>query len=435
MQTTVTQGSDSRPKGESSRGRVVDVARSFLRDALDSATSGGRAYHLWMGILTLVMLLGAFAYSVQLREGLSATGMSDYVSWGLYISNFTFLVGMAAAAVMLVLPAYVLKDIDFKEAVLIGEGLAVAALIMCLSFVVIDLGGPGRMWHLIPGIGLFNWPQSMLAWDVIVLNGYLFINLTIPAYILIKHYRGEKPNPKIYLPGVFLSVFWAVGIHLVTAFLYAGLPSRPFWNNALLGPRFLASAFAAGPALIILILALIRRHTDYQIRTETLNKIALIVTVAAQVNLIMLGSEIFKEFYAPTEHSSSALYLFFGLEGHNSLVPWIWTGITLNVLATIALTIHRFRKDVRILYAACIALFIGIWIEKGMGLIVPGFIPGQWGQIVEYAPTWVEILVTLGIYALGAFVFTILVKVAVPIELGRVRYRREDQTPPPERAD
>ena len=420
MKTTVVQ----QVKSGGGR-RSVDVARSFFRDAFDSATTGGRGYHLWMGCLTLVMLLGAFAYSVQLREGLSATGMSDYVSWGLYISNFTFLVGMAAAAVMLVLPAYVLKDVDFKGAVLIGEGLAVAALIMRLSFVVIDLGGPARMWHLIPGIGLFNWPQSMLSWDVIVLNGYLFINLTIPGYILWKHYRGETPNPKIYLPGVFLSVFWAVGIHLVTAFLYAGLQSRPFWNSSLLGPRFLASAFAAGPALIILVLALIRRHTDYTIRTETLNKIAMIVTVAAQVNLIMLGSEIFKEFYAPTEHSASAIYLFFGLDGHNSLVPWIWTGITMNVLATIALTVHRFRKDTRILFGACIALFIGIWIEKGMGLTAPGFIPGQWGQIVEYSPSWVEILVTLGVYALGAFVFTLLVKVAVPVELGQKRYQGE----------
>ena len=307
---------------------------------------------------------------------------------------------------------------------LIGEGLAVAALIMCLSFVVVDLGGPARMWHLIPIIGLFNWPQSMLAWDVIVLNGYLFINITIPAYILWKHYKGERPDPKIYLPGVFLSVFWAVGIHLVTAFLYAGLPSRPFWNSSLLGPRFLASAFAAGPALIILILGVIRRFTDYKIKTKTLNKIALIVTVAAQINLIMLGSEIFKEFYAPTEHSASALYLFFGYEGHNSLVPWIWTGIVLNILATLALTLHRLRKNVRLLNWACAALFLGIWIEKGMGLIVPGFIPGQWGQIVEYVPTWVEIGVTVGVWAFGAFVFTILVKVAVPIELGRVRFNK-----------
>ncbi|MEZ4785946.1 MAG: NrfD/PsrC family molybdoenzyme membrane anchor subunit [Candidatus Kapaibacterium sp.] len=180
--------------------KSISAFGSFVKDAFNSVTSGGSRYHIWMGSLTFLMLVAAFAYSVQLREGLSVTGMSDHVSWGLYISNFTFLVGVAAAAVMLVLPAYVLKDVDFKGAVLIGEGLAVAALVMCLSFVVVDLGGPARMWHLIPFIGLFNWPQSMLAWDVIVLNGYLVINITIPAYILWKHYKGERPNPKSIFP-------------------------------------------------------------------------------------------------------------------------------------------------------------------------------------------------------------------------------------------
>ena len=401
--------------------KQLSVLRNFVQDALLAVTRGTLGYHLWMAGLTFFMLFGTYAYSVQLSEGLGVTGMTDYVSWGLYISNFTFLVGVAAAAVMLVLPAYILKDVDFSDAVLIGEGLAVAALVMCLSFVVVDLGSPANMWHLIPGIGLFNWPQSMLAWDVLVLNGYLFLNITIPFYILYCHYQGKKPVKKFYIPAVFASVFWAVAIHLVTAFLYAGLPSRPFWNSSLLGPRFLASAFAAGPALIIVVLGLIRSFTDYKIANATLQKIALIATVAAQINLIMLGSEIFKEFYAPTEHSASATYLFFGLDGHNSLVPWIWTGIGLNLVATIALTTHIIRKQTRLLYISCGALFIGIWIEKGMGLIVPGFIPGQWGQIVEYSPTWIEMGVTIGIWALGAFVFTLLVKIAIPIELGRLR--------------
>ena len=162
----------------------------------------------------------------------------------------------------------------------------------------------------------------MMAWDVIALNGYLFINITIPLYILIMKFQGKSPDKRIYIPGVMLSVFWAVGIHLVTAFLYAGLPARPFWNNALLGPRFLASAFAAGPALIIIVLEMIRKFTDYNIENKTLHKIALVVTVAAQINLIMLGSELFKEFYFPTHHSSSAVYLFFGMDGKNALMPW-----------------------------------------------------------------------------------------------------------------
>ncbi|WP_282144004.1 sulfate reduction electron transfer complex DsrMKJOP subunit DsrP [Cellulophaga baltica] len=402
---------------------IFKVFKSLVIDSLDTITKGSAKYHLWMGFLTLVMLIGMYCYSIQLEEGLSATGMSDRVSWGLYISNFTFLVGVAAAAVMLVMPTYVLKDIDFKQAVLIGEGLAVAALIMCLAFVVADMGGPSVLWHMIPGLGVFNFPNSMLTWDVIVLNGYLFINISIPFYILFKHYQNKEAKKSVYVPGAILSVFWAVGIHLVTAFLYQGLQARPFWNNALLGPRFLASAFAAGPALIILVLAVIRSFTAFKIEDKTIKKIAMIVTVAAQINLIMLVSELFKEFYAPTHHSESAYYLFFGLHGKTALLPWIWTAIPINVLATIILTFNKFRNNLKVLYVCCGLLFVAIWIEKGFGLIVPGFIPGPYGKIVEYLPSGIEIGVTIGIWALGAFVFTILAKTAIGIELGELRYK------------
>lgn len=406
----------------------LKVLKSLVIDSLDTITKGSMKYHIWMGFLTLVMLIGMYCYSIQLDEGLSVTGMSDRVSWGLYISNFTFLVGVAAAAVMLVMPTYVLKDIDFKQAVLIGEGLAVAALIMCLAFVVADMGGPSVLWHMIPGIGVFNFPNSMLTWDVIVLNGYLFINISIPFYILFRHYQGKEAKQKVYVPGAVLSVFWAVGIHLVTAFLYQGLQARPFWNNALLGPRFLASAFAAGPALIILVLAVIRSFTAFKIEDKTIKKIAMIVTVAAQINLIMLVSELFKEFYAPTHHSESAYYLFFGLHGKNALLPWIWTAIPLNILATVILTFGKFRNNLKILYFCCFILFVAIWIEKGFGLIVPGFIPGPYGKIVEYLPTKIEIGVTIGIWALGAFVFTILAKTAIGIELGELRYKNKNSS-------
>ncbi len=402
----------------------MKVLIQFIKDGLFTITHGRKSYHVWMSVLTLAMLVGAYCYYIQLDEGLAVTGMSDNVSWGLYISNFTFLVGVAAAAVMLVLPTYILKDLDFKQAVLIGEGLAVAALIMCIAFVVADVGGPANLWHMIPGIGTFNFPNSMLAWDMIVLNGYLLINITIPLYILGKHYMNKKANEKVYLPGVFLSVFWAVGIHMVTAFLYQGLQARPFWNNALLGPRFLASAFAAGPALIIIILGIIRKYTKFQIEEKTIKKIAKVVTVAAQINLVMLGSELFKEFYSPTHHSQSAFYLFFGLDGKGALVPWIWTAISFNVFATVILTFHKLRNNMNILYTACLLLFVAIWIEKGFGLIVPGFIPGSYGKIVEYMPSMIEVGVTLGIWAMGAFIFTVLARVGISIETGQMRYKK-----------
>jgi len=395
--------------------------RAFVLDALRAATSGGRRYHTWMGSLTLVMVIGAYAYSVQLRDGLIVTGMTDHVSWGLYISNFTFLVGLAAASMMLVLPAYIFKDVDFTSAVLIAEGVAVAALIMCLAFVVVDIGNPFASWHLVPGIGLLNFPRSLLAWDVIVLNGYLALNLGIPFYILYSHYTGRTPIKKAYVPFIYIAVFWAVSIHMVTAFLLAGLAARPFWNTALLGPRFLASAFTAGPAFMLLLLGFIREETHYEVAEGAISKLSVTTTVAAQINLVMLLSELFYKFYFPTEHSVNARYLFFGLEGHNALVPWVWTAIGFNVLATLVLTLHPLRRDPRWLMPACVVLFVAIWVEKGMGLVVPGFVPSPLGEVVEYHPTWVEIAITAGIWAMGLFALTVLVRVALPIELGHAR--------------
>jgi molybdopterin-containing oxidoreductase family membrane subunit len=283
-------------------------------------------------------------------------------------------------------------------------------------FVFVDMGGPTKIWHLTPGIGIFNWPSSLLTWDIIVLNGYLALNMLVPAYILYCQYNNRKPDEKKYRPFVFVSIFWAFGIHLVTAFLYQGLPARPFWNNPLMGPRFLASAFAAGPALITVVLGIIDTATPYKIETEIFNKLRRIIVVSAIINLIMLFSEIFKEFYLPTHHSLPAIYLYFGLKGHFSLVPWIWTAIGMNLIGTLMLAFNPGRNNPKVLFPACVLLFLGIWIEKGMGLIVPGLVPSPLGEVVSYAPSWVEISITLGVLALGMFVVTALVRPALIIE-------------------
>jgi molybdopterin-containing oxidoreductase family membrane subunit len=390
--------------------------KSFLMDAVRWNLSGSAGYRLYLLFLLAVMAQGLYAYSVQWREGLAVTGMSNIVSWGLYISNFTFLVGVAAAAVMLILPAYIFRDPDFHRVVIIGECVAVGALVMCLTFILVDLGGPHRAWHLMPIIGLFNFPSSILAWDVLVLNGYLVLNTLVPGYILYCHYNHRKADERKYMPFVLLSIAWAFSIHLVTAFLYEGLPARPFWNNPLMGPRFLASAFAAGPALITLVVAVIHTKTSFKIRESLFNKLRLIIVVSAIINLIMLFSEVFKEFYTPTQHSISAMYLFFGIEGHNSLVPWIWTAVTMNVIATLVLMLNPGKNNPKVLLPASALLFTSIWMEKGIGLIVPGLVPSPMGEIVDYLPTWVEISITFSVLALGVFVVSCLIRPAIIIE-------------------
>ncbi len=381
-------------------------------------SKGSKGYYCWVLFLLSLISIGAYALSVQLNEGLIVTNMRDQVSWGFYISNFTFLVGVAAAAVLLVIPAYVYHWKPIKEIAVLGELLAVSAIIMCLMFVTVDIGHPERFWHLIPKIGLLNFPQSLLAWDVVVLNTYLMINLTVAVFILYNKYYKREPNKNITTPLLLLSIPSAISIHTVTAFLYNGLGARPFWNSSILVPRFLASAFCSGPAFMILIFFLVRKYTKFKIEDEAIQKVAEIIAYAIFINLLLLGAELFKEYYTGSIHLAPVQSLFQGLHGHSALVPWIWTAMIFNVTAFILFLNPATRRNNVTLVIGCILVFVGVYIEKGMGLVIPGFIPDVLHEIYEYAPTGIELLLSMGIWATGLFVFTMLLRVAIPIMNG-----------------
>jgi molybdopterin-containing oxidoreductase family membrane subunit len=387
----------------------------FLWWALGEATNGNWQFYLWMFVLTAIFLVGANAWAFQVAHGMIVTNMTDHVSWGLYIANFTFMVGVAAGGVMMVIPAYLYHDKKMHDIVILGELLAISAIIMCLMFVVADLGKPERFWHLVPFIGRFNWPMSMLTWDVIVLNGYLLLNLHICGYLMYMRFLGVRPNANWYIPFVMLSIFWAISIHTVTAFLYCGLGGRPFWNSALLAPRFLASAFVSGPAFILLTLVVLKKIVKLPLDEAPSRVLINIIRVTILVNLIMVISEMFTEFYTGGSHTASARYLFLGLHGYRGLVPWIWTAITFNLIATGLFLSSWVFSRTDVLVAACLLAFVGAWIEKGMGLIVPGFIPSTLHEIVEYSPSLIEWKVTAGIWAGGLMIFTVLLKMAITV--------------------
>ncbi|WP_442483240.1 sulfate reduction electron transfer complex DsrMKJOP subunit DsrP [Aeoliella sp. SH292] len=387
----------------------------FLWRAAKLATDGPWFFYAWMTLLTALCLVGVYSWATQVRDGMQVTGMSDHVSWGLYIANFTFMVGLAAGGVMMVIPAYLYHDDEMHEVVILGELLAIASIVMCLGFVMVDLGRPDRFWHLIPGIGRFNWPISMLTWDVIVLNGYLLLNLHITGYLLYKQFRGERPDRVWYLPFVYLSIAWAISIHTVTAFLYCGLGGRPFWNTALLAPRFLASAFVSGPAFIILAMLIVRRVGGISISDAPIRTLTGIMRVTILISLLMVVSEVFTEFYTGGSHIASAQYLYFGLHGHNALVPWVWASIGMMVTSAAMLLTPRVYDSKPMLVAACVLAFVAVWIEKGMGLIIPAFVPSTLHELVEYFPSLTEWKVTIGVWALGLMVFTVALRVAIPI--------------------
>ncbi len=387
----------------------------FLRRAAWDATDGSPWFYAWMIFLTALALTGLHAWAVQTRDGLIVTGMNDHVSWGLYIANFTFMVGLAAGGVMMVIPAYLYHDHEMHDLTIVGELLAVAAIVMSICFVVVDMGRPERFWHMFPLVGRFNFPVSMLTWDVIVLNGYLLINLHVCGYLLYKRFLGQRPNPKWYVPFVYLSIFWAISIHTVTAFLYSGLGGRPLWNTALLAPRFLVTAFIAGPAFIIVVLFALRRFGRVPVARRPVEILVNIVRVTLLINLLMVASELFTELYSGGSHTASGHYLFFGLHGANALVPWIWSAVAMGVVAAVMFLRPGAAERPMWLTVACALAFAGIWIEKGMGLIVPAFIPSTLHEIVEYFPSLVEWQITAGIWAWGLLILTVALKIALPI--------------------
>jgi len=390
----------------------------FYRRTLALVTQGSKLYYVWCLTLLLFIIVGALFYLKQHDTGLIATNMNDQVSWGLYIANFTYLVGAAAAAVLLVIPSYVYHFKPIKEIVIMGELFAASSMVMAILFVMVDLGRLDRFWHMLPLIGKMNFPDSLLAWDVLALNGYLFLNILIPIYLLVTYYYRKKPNWRFILPFILASIPWAVGIHTVTAFLYNGLPARPFWNASILAPRFLASAFCSGPAIVIIIFQIIRKVSTIQFEDSALFKIAELIAYAMFLNLFLLGSEVYKEYYSDSVHMASVKYLFEGLHGHDLLVPWIWSAMAMNVTAFFIFLVPSTRKRLRTLNLGCLLIIIGVWIEKGPGFVIPGFVPDPLGEIHEYIPNLLELMVSFGIWALGLLVFTLLLKVAIPIITG-----------------
>jgi molybdopterin-containing oxidoreductase family membrane subunit len=336
------------------------------------------------------------------------------------MSNFTYLVGIAAAAVMLVIPAYVYRNEAMHKVVLFGELMAIAVIVMCLLFVMVDLGRSDRFHHLLPPFGIFNFPISILSWDVVVLNGYLLLNMHICGYLLYVQYRGRQPTPRFYIPFIFIAIVWAISIHTVTAFLYVSIGGRPYWNHPIIAPRFLASAFTSGPALLVITFQIIRRWTRYWIGNEPIFTLRRIITIAMLINVFLLLCEVFTEFYVQTYHVASSEYLYFGLHGHHGLVIWIWAAIALELIALVLFMLPASQR-LTWLNLACVLAFVGIGVEKGMGLIIPGFVPSPLGEIVEYLPTWNELLICIEIWAFGALLFSWMLRVAIPIMDGSLR--------------
>jgi molybdopterin-containing oxidoreductase family membrane subunit len=387
----------------------------FLKECFKVIVSGTRRYYIWLAFLFGLIVWGSTGYIQQIKQGLLVTNMRDPISWAYYIGNFTFLVGVAAAAVMLVIPAYIYNWKPLKEVVIFGELLAISAVIMCILFVIVDVGNPLRLWHMIPAIGKLNLPSSLLAWDSLVLSLYFVLNLVVVSYLLFNHFYQRETKKRLLNSMILLSIPVAIGIHTVTAFLYNGFAARPYWNSALLAPKFLASAFCSGPAVLIILFQILRKTTTFEIKEEAIWKIAELMAYAMFINLFFFAAEVFKEVYSDTEHLVHLEYLFKGVGENRDMVMWGWTSLIISVIAFLLFLIPATRRNVITLNIGAILIWFGVYIEKGIALLIPGFTPDVLGQIYIYRPSLIELKISAGIFAIGFLIFTLMTKIAIAI--------------------
>ena len=378
---------------------------------LEKAFDGGRRYWLWLAALLVVVCAAAWCYALQLRVGLGVTGLTRDVTWGLYIAQFTFFVGVAASAVVVVLPYYLHDYKAFGRVTILGEFVAISALTMCAAFIFVDMGQPSRLLNVVR----YAAPGSLMFWDLVALGGYLVLNVIITR-VTLESERCQAAPPRWVRRMILLSIPWAISIHTVTAFLYSGLAGRPFWLTALLAPRFLASAFAAGPALLILLCLLVRRWWDLRVADEAIRRIAVIVTYALAAHLFFVAVELFTVFYSQVPDALEPYrYLYAGLDGQAQLTPWTWVSVGLAVTALVVLLTPAARARRATLAAACVAVFVALWIEKGLGLVVAGFVPAPLGNVPGYVPTWREVTIVAGIWAVGAMMVTVFFKITAAV--------------------
>lgn len=377
----------------------------------EKALTGDRRYWTWLGVLSVLILLGFLEWVHEQQVGLGLTALSRDVPWGLYIGQFVFCVGLGASALVVVLPYYLHDWKAFGKIAILGEILGMVSVVMAMLFIFVSIGQPVRLINVF----LYPHPNSLIFWDVLVLSGYVLLNAIITVSLLTAE-REEVAPPQWTKVLVPLSIPWAISIHTVTAFLLNGLAAHSYWMTPLLAPRFLASAFTSGSALLILLVSLLRRLGVFDAGMEAVRRLGWIAAYCVAVHIFFEAVEIFTTFYSripePMQHFE---FLF---AGSGLYVLWMWLSSLLAVGALLVFLIPSWRAQPQLLPLACAAAFISIWLDKGLGLMVGGFVPTSFGSIATYTPNLAEWTIVLGIWALGALLITVLFKITLSVREG-----------------
>ena len=369
------------------------------------ASWGGKGLNVAIIVAAVLTVAGIACWAVQLSGGMVQTGMRNLDSWGLYITNFMFFVGLSAGGLIIssVPNAFGMKGFGGISKVAIWT--SVCCTCAAIGFVVVDLGGPARLWELF----VYSNFSSPLMWDILVLGTYLVLSV-IYLWAYLRAEAGRMSHTAIRAISVVALVV-AILVHNVTAWIFSLAPAHEFWHTALMGPWFVASALDCGTALVLIVCLALRRAGYLALDQGHVANLAKMLAVFVLVDLYFYACDLLTSGY-------------FGGEGvamltSGALSPVFWTQVALMAVSVAILVVPRLRTTPGVVVASVLAI-LGVFCKR-LQILVGGFqIPnlpydgpmtsmtvtswqnGMAGayQGMVYAPQPIEFGVTLGVLAM-----------------------------------
>ena len=374
-----------------------------------------RAWTVWISILGLGLLIGFGSFVYQVTSGLGVTGLSNTVSWGMYIVSFIFLVGVSAGGLIVVAGAELAGSQRFEHLNKLAVICSIAAVTTAAGSILPDLGRPFAAWKMMVHPNF----TSPLVWDMGVLTVYLLIG-AIDLYILT---RPEVSRKSLRIMAI-ISLPVAIIVHSVTAWIFGLLVARPFWNTPLLAPLFISSALVSGTALVIATAWVVERVTPWRAGSEAMDGLRRLILWFIAADVFLLGTEVMTTFVSgEPDHRRQLDILLVG-----RLAPVFWLEIIVGVfLPTIILLSNRVRKHSWMLLVAAVLLILGVFAKRINILFaaefeplidlapgIPGGRPSQQFRPDEvYIPTLVEFGVLFGMASLFFSIITFGVQMFV----------------------
>ena len=368
------------------------------------------------GVLGALVVAGVAAWIYQLANGLGVTGMSNGVSWGLYIACFMFFVGLSAGGLIVASSASVFHIAEYKKVALPAIICSTVCICCAGMFVLIDMGGIQRVWRILVGPN----PTSPLVWDVCVISCYLIINI---VYLVFMCSKKPGAADKVSIVSRFALPI-AILVHSVTAWIF-GLQVSKEWYTAIMAPIFVASAMDSGLALLLLALMGLNKSGVFKVENKLISSLAGLLAVCIAGDAFFIGCECLTMAY-PGAKGAEALSVMAG----GITAPFFWIEIIGGLLIPFLLMVFaKNRANMKLVGLACVLVVAGVFCKRIWLLFTsfyefniagaPGVISGSsaargasgvdvFAMLGTYAPTWVEIAVVVGVVSLGALAFIVM---------------------------